>query len=97
MRLLHLVLEDLTSLAAAVKDCSLLNCVQCGFMVRSGKSSWVTCVKDKPQQTMRLIFKKNPTKQNYKQKTRIVQEGKVSPQQRAALLPKWDLDAEVQE
>lgn len=41
------MLEGLTSLAIAMKDCSLLNGMQQGFMVRGAKSSWVTCVKDR--------------------------------------------------
>ena len=43
------MLEGLTSLAVAVKDCSLLSWMQRGFVVRDGKSSWVTCVKDRPR------------------------------------------------
>lgn len=68
-------------------------------MVKGRKSSWVTRVKDRLQQAVWLVFKK--THQNNritnKQKTHKVQEGKVKSQQRAALLPKWDLDAKMQE
>lgn len=93
------MLEGLTSLAVAIKDCSLLNWVQQGFMVKGGKSSWVTCVEARSQQTVRLVFKKpsKTTKLQPEGKNHRVQESKVSPQQRAALLPKWDLDAKVQE
>lgn len=30
--------------------------MQEGIIVRGGKSSWVTCAKDRPQQTVMLVF-----------------------------------------
>lgn len=72
--------------------------MQQGFIVRGGKSSWVTCAKDRPQQTVMLVFKKIPSKQqNYKQKKTQSKRRQNMPMAKGCLLKKWNLEAEVKE